>query len=64
MNTQIWIAIHTPFFEDGTIDEAGVRANVDAFVERGIDGIFCNGLMGENWAVPLDERIEIVKIDY
>lgn len=62
MNTQIWIAIHTPFFEDGTIDEAGVRANIDAFVERGIDGIFCNGLMGENWAVPLDERIEIVKM--
>lgn len=62
MNTQIWVAVHTPFLEDGTIDEAGVRANVDAYVERGIDGIFCNGLMGENWAVPLEERIEIVKM--
>lgn len=62
MNTQIWIAIHTPFLEDGSIDEAGVRKNVDAFVERGIYGIFCNGLMGENWAVTPQERIEIVKM--
>lgn len=62
MNTQIWIAIHTPFLEDGSIDEVGVRKNVEAYIERGINGIFCNGLMGENWAVPLDERLNIVKM--
>ena len=62
MKTEIWTAIHTPFHADGSIDEDGLRANVEAYVARGIAGVFCNGLMGENWSVPVEDRLEIVRI--
>lgn len=62
MKTQIWSAIHTPFLKDGRIDGAGVRKNVEGYIERGIYGIFCNGLMGENWSLSANERVEHAKI--
>lgn len=58
----IWTAIHTPFLVDGSIDEDGLRKNVEAYIARGIHGVFCNGLMGENWSVPVEDRLEVVRI--
>ncbi len=53
----LWIAIPTPFHEDGTIDEPTLRRSVDHYVDGlGVDGIFCGGVMGEFWALTLDER--------
>lgn len=61
MHTKIWAAVHTPFFDDGSIDFDGIRSNVRAYLSRGIEGIFCNGLFGEGWAVSANERIAIAK---
>jgi 4-hydroxy-tetrahydrodipicolinate synthase len=62
METQIWAAVHTPFMENGAIDENGIRHNVEKYIERGITGIFFNGLMGENWSLSKEECKSIAKL--
>lgn len=62
MKTQIWAAVHTPFLENGAIDENGIRHNIERYIERGIAGIFFNGLMGENWSLSQEECQAIAKI--
>jgi 4-hydroxy-tetrahydrodipicolinate synthase len=54
----LWIAIPTPFTADARdVDEELLAASVDHYVEAlGVDGIFCGGVMGEFWALSLDER--------
>jgi 4-hydroxy-tetrahydrodipicolinate synthase len=54
----LWIAIPTPFSDDGRhVEEELLAASVDHYVEAlGVDGIFCGGVMGEFWALSLDER--------
>lgn len=55
--TGLWIAIPTPFQASGEIDEAGLRASVDYYIEAlAVDGIFCGGVMGEFWSMTLAER--------
>lgn len=55
--TGLWIAIPTPFHDDGSMDERTLRSSVDYYVDGlGVDGIFCGGVMGEFWALDLDER--------
>lgn len=58
----IWVAIHTPFTESGAIDEAGIRHNVRRYIELGLTGVFCNGLIGEVWALAPAERRKILEI--
>jgi 4-hydroxy-tetrahydrodipicolinate synthase len=54
----LWIAIPTPFTPDGAeIDEDALTAAVDHYIDGlHVDGIFCGGVMGEFWALSLDER--------
>jgi len=54
----LWIAIPTPFSDDGRrVDEELLRASVEHYVDvLRVDGIFCGGVMGEFWALALDER--------
>jgi 4-hydroxy-tetrahydrodipicolinate synthase len=54
----LWIAIPTPFTDDGRhVEEDLLRASVEHYVDvLGVDGIFCGGVMGEFWALSLDER--------
>ena len=54
----LWIAIPTPFTRDGSqVDEDVLAASVEHYVEQlGVDGIFCGGVMGEFWALTIDER--------
>jgi 4-hydroxy-tetrahydrodipicolinate synthase len=54
----LWIAIPTPFDENGRyVDEELLRASVEHYVDvLRVDGIFCGGVMGEFWALTLDER--------
>jgi 4-hydroxy-tetrahydrodipicolinate synthase len=54
----LWIAIPTPFTADGgQIDEDALGAAVDHYIDGlSVDGIFCGGVMGEFWALSLDER--------
>ncbi|WP_042315576.1 dihydrodipicolinate synthase family protein [Paraburkholderia terrae] len=60
--TPLWAAIHTPFQSSLELDEAGLRHNARRYVELGLRGVFCNGLMGEVWALSLEERKRIVEI--
>jgi 4-hydroxy-tetrahydrodipicolinate synthase len=54
----LWIAIPTPFTPDGMqVDEDLLAASVEHYVRAlQVDGIFCGGVMGEFWALSLDER--------
>jgi 4-hydroxy-tetrahydrodipicolinate synthase len=57
----LWIAIPTPFTADGRLlDEDALAASVEHYVAGlRVDGIFCGGVMGEFWALTLDERKRI-----
>jgi 4-hydroxy-tetrahydrodipicolinate synthase len=54
----LWIAIPTPFTPDGRrVNEDGLAASVEHYVDGlKVDGIFCGGVMGEFWALSLEER--------
>jgi 4-hydroxy-tetrahydrodipicolinate synthase len=54
----LWIAIPTPFTDDGVrLDEDRLAASVEHYIAGlRVDGIFCGGVMGEFWALSLDER--------
>lgn len=53
----LWIAIPTPFAPDGEVDSASLKSAVDYYIEAlEVDGIFCGGVMGEFWALTLEER--------
>ncbi len=54
----LWIAIPTPFTPDGRhVDEDALTASVEHYITGLlVDGIFCGGVMGEFWALSLDER--------
>jgi 4-hydroxy-tetrahydrodipicolinate synthase len=54
----LWIAIPTPFTADARhLDEDLLAASVEHYIDAlQVDGIFCGGVMGEFWALSLDER--------
>jgi 4-hydroxy-tetrahydrodipicolinate synthase len=53
----IWAAALMPFKEDGAMDEAGFRANMNHWIEDlGISGFFIAGKQGECFAMSLEER--------
>jgi 4-hydroxy-tetrahydrodipicolinate synthase len=54
----LWIAIPTPFTPDAKqVDEDALAASVEHYIDGlKVDGIFCGGVMGEFWALSLDER--------
>jgi 4-hydroxy-tetrahydrodipicolinate synthase len=57
----LWIAIPTPFSADGRhVDEDVLAASVEHYIDGlEVDGIFCGGVMGEFWALSLDERMRV-----
>lgn len=53
----IWTAVHTPFREDGSLDEDGIARNIAHYADAlGLAGVFFNGLFGEHWALTFEER--------
>ena len=54
----LWIAIPTPFTADGRqVDEDLLVASVEHYIESlKVDGFFCGGVMGEFWALSVEER--------
>ena len=57
----IFVALVTPFKEDGSIDEAALDALVDRVVEGGVDGIVPTGTTGESATLSHQEHIEVVR---
>jgi 4-hydroxy-tetrahydrodipicolinate synthase len=39
----------TPMTKDFTLDEAGIRSNIDAYVEMGVPGLVVGGNLAEGW---------------
>jgi 4-hydroxy-tetrahydrodipicolinate synthase len=62
--TGLWIAIPTPFTADARhVDEEALAASVEHYVDGlRVDGIFCGGVMGEFWALSLDERKRVHEV--
>jgi 4-hydroxy-tetrahydrodipicolinate synthase len=60
----LWIAIPTPFTDDGRqVEEDLLRAAVEHYVGTlAVDGIFCGGVMGEFWALSLRERERVHEV--
>lgn len=53
----IWAAALTPFTAAGAVDEAGLRANIDHWIEDlQIDGFFVAGKQGEFFSMSVEER--------
>ena len=53
----IWAAALNPMREDYTIDEEGLRANINHWIDDlKIDGFFITGKQGEFYALNLEER--------
>ena len=60
----LWIAMPTPFTADGSqVDEDTLAASVEHYIDRlRVDGIFCGGVMGEFWALSLEERKRVHEV--
>ncbi|MGK2850129.1 MAG: dihydrodipicolinate synthase family protein, partial [Candidatus Limnocylindrales bacterium] len=43
----------TPFTPDYQLDVAGIRKNVDAYVEMGVTGLVVGGFLAEAWNLTL-----------
>jgi 4-hydroxy-tetrahydrodipicolinate synthase len=53
----LWIAIPTPFTDSDMIDEDMLLASVEYYIhDLGVEGIYCGGVMGEFWALTMEER--------
>src|SRR6185369_13255426 len=53
----IWAAAQTPFKPDLSIDDVGLRRNLNHWVDDlGIDGVFVSGKQGEFFSMSLAER--------
>lgn len=57
-----YTAIVTPFAADGTIDEAALRALIEAQIEGGIDGIVPVGTTGESPTLSHEEHNRVVEL--
>lgn len=57
-----WVTMITPFTEENQIDEAGVRALVDWYVEKGLDGIFAVCQSSEMFHLSLRERVALAQL--
>lgn len=55
-------ALVTPFRDDESLDEDGLRGIVGFVLEAGVHGVFVAGSQGESYALSSDERRRILRI--
>jgi 4-hydroxy-tetrahydrodipicolinate synthase len=55
------VAVATPFHQDGSIDEAKYKANIELLVSEGAHGIAVCGCTGEAWALEPQERMQLFR---
>lgn len=55
-------AMATPMYEDGTINEAELRNQVNRQINAGMNGIFCLGTNGEAYILSKEEKIRVMEI--
>lgn len=57
-----YVAIVTPFTANNTIDEEGLRHNLDFLIEQGVAGVVPCGTTGESATLSWDEHNRVVDI--
>ena len=59
----IWAAALTPFNDDLSLDEMGLRRNIRHWVDDlKIQGLFIAGKQGEFWSMSMEERMQNMRI--
>ena len=56
------VALVTPMFDDGSVDEVNLRRLVDWHVEQGSDAIVAMGTTGESGTLSEDEHVRVVQV--
>jgi 4-hydroxy-tetrahydrodipicolinate synthase len=57
-----YVAIATPFTNDGLVNEAGLRSNIEFLIENGVVGIVPCGTTGESATLSWEEHNRVVDI--
>jgi 4-hydroxy-tetrahydrodipicolinate synthase len=57
-----YVAIVTPFRADGSLDEVGLRSNIDYLIDNGVAGLVPCGTTGESATLSWDEHKRVVDI--
>ena len=55
-------AMVTPFQDDESVDEKGLRAVTRYLIEQGIHGLFPGGSQGEFFSLNFDERCRVLEV--
>jgi len=58
----VWNIVPTPFHDDASLDEDGIRSLVDFVIGTGVDGITVLGVMGEVSRLSDAERRRIIEL--
>lgn len=58
----VWPVMLTPMTEDKEIDEKGLRALVNWYIDNGVHGLFAACQSSEIWKLNFEERVQIAKI--
>lgn len=57
-----YVAMVTPFLEDGSIDEEGFRSNINYLIEKGVNGLVGAGTTGESATISHEEHQRVIEI--
>ena len=60
----VYVAMITPFKEDGSLNEAEMRKIVDFQIERGVDGLFPVSTCGEYIHMTREEKVRLMEVVY
>lgn len=58
----VWPVMLTPFTKDGKVDEHGLTALVDWYIEAGVSGLFAACQSSEIFELSFEERVRITEI--
>ena len=57
-----YVAMITPFTDEGVVDEEGFRFNINYLIERGVSGLVGAGTTGESATLSHDEHQQVIDI--
>lgn len=55
-------ALYTPYKDDGSINEVEFLKICEWGIEKGLDGLFCNGSAGDSQAMPYDMKVKMLEL--
>lgn len=57
-----YVAMVTPFTEDGTFDEEGFRSNINYLIDQGVNGLVGAGTTGESATLTHEEHHKVIEV--